>query len=224
MMDGRVKTLHPRIHGGILARRASDAHLAAAREHGIGLIDVVAVNLYPFAAAAANPATPFDGLVEEIDIGGPSLVRGAAKNFADVLVVVSPADYAAVLEELDRPGGPSPLFRFDLARKAFAHTGAYDTAIAATLADVTVEEGRFARPPAGDARCAVAADGRPAQGPRPPLRREPAPAGGVVRGRAAGGARRGRRSSRARNCRTRTCWTSMPPRASCSSSASRPPP
>ena len=147
MMDGRVKTLHPRIHGGILARRASDAHLAAARDHGIGLIDVVAVNLYPFAAAAANPATPFDGLVEEIDIGGPSLIRGAAKNFADVLVVVSPADYAAVLEELDRPGGPSPLFRFDLARKAFAHTGAYDTAIAATLADVTVEEGRFARPP-----------------------------------------------------------------------------
>ena len=123
MMDGRVKTLHPRIHGGILARRASDAHLAAAREHGIGLIDVVAVNLYPFAAAAANPATPFEGLVEEIDIGGPSLVRGAAKNFADVLVVVSPADYSAVLEELDRPGGPSPPFRFDLARKAFAHTG-----------------------------------------------------------------------------------------------------
>ena len=80
MMDGRVKTLHPRIHGGILARRASEAHLAAARDHGIGLIDVVAVNLYPFAAAAANPATPFDGLVEEIDIGGPSLVRGRRRT------------------------------------------------------------------------------------------------------------------------------------------------
>ena len=124
MMDGRVKTLHPRIHGGILARRAVAPHLAAAREHGIGLIDVVAVNLYPFAAAAANPATPFEGLVEEIDIGGPSLVRGAAKNFADVLVVVSPADYAAVLEELDRPGGPSRAFRFDLARQGVrAHRG-----------------------------------------------------------------------------------------------------
>ena len=145
MMDGRVKTLHPRIHGGILARRGVEGHLASAREHGIGLIDVVAVNLYPFAAAAANPATPFEGLVEEIDIGGPSLVRGAAKNFADVLVVVSPADYSAVLAELDRPGGPAPEFRFALARKAFAHTGAYDTAIAAALGDVSVTGGAFTR-------------------------------------------------------------------------------
>ncbi|HEY6508778.1 MAG TPA: hypothetical protein VIY56_12250, partial [Vicinamibacterales bacterium] len=107
MMDGRVKTLHPNVHGGILARRADPAHMAAAREHGIGLIDLVIVNLYPFATAAANPATPFDRLVEEIDIGGPSLVRGAAKNFADVMVVVDPADYPAVLDELDRPGGPT---------------------------------------------------------------------------------------------------------------------
>jgi phosphoribosylaminoimidazolecarboxamide formyltransferase/IMP cyclohydrolase len=145
MMDGRVKTLHPRVHGGILARRSDPAHLAAARTHGIGLIDVVAVNLYPFAAAAANPNTPFDGLIEEIDIGGPSLVRGAAKNFQDVLVVVSPADYGAVLAELDRPEGPRAAFRFDLARKAFAHTGAYDTAIAATLADVSVEGSAFTR-------------------------------------------------------------------------------
>jgi phosphoribosylaminoimidazolecarboxamide formyltransferase/IMP cyclohydrolase len=152
MMDGRVKTLHPRIHGGILARRSNDAHLAAAHEHGIGLIDLVAVNLYPFAAAAANPATPFEGLIEEIDIGGPSLVRGAAKNFADVLVVVSPGDYSAVLDQLDRPGGPTPTFRFDLARKAFAHTGAYDTAIAAGLADVAVDGGTFTRQPVGDDR------------------------------------------------------------------------
>ena len=150
MMDGRVKTLHPRIHGGILARRDVDAHVAAAREHGIGLIDVVVVNLYPFAAAAANPATPFAGLIEEIDIGGPSLVRGAAKNFADVLVVVSPEDYSAVLAELDRPGGPSAEFRFGLAQKAFAHTGAYDTAIASTLGGVSVEHGVFTRPPAGE--------------------------------------------------------------------------
>jgi phosphoribosylaminoimidazolecarboxamide formyltransferase/IMP cyclohydrolase len=145
MMDGRVKTLHPKVHGGILARRSRPDHLAAAREHGIGLIDVVVVNLYPFAAAAANPATPFDGLIEEIDIGGPSLVRGAAKNFHDVLVVVSPADYAPVLAELDRPGGPTPIFRFDLARRAFAHTAAYDAAIASALAAVSVAGEDFTR-------------------------------------------------------------------------------
>src|SRR3954447_24833448 len=93
MMEGRVKTLHPLIHGGILARRDHPSHLAAAEEHGIGLVDVVCVNLYPFERAAANPDTPFEQLVEEIDIGGPSMVRAAAKNFRDVLVVVSPADY-----------------------------------------------------------------------------------------------------------------------------------
>jgi len=145
MMDGRVKTLHPKVHGGILARRADPAHVAAAAEHGIGLIDLVIVNLYPFAAAAADPSTPFQGLVEEIDIGGPSLVRGAAKNFADVMVVVDPADYGAVIGELDRPGGPSLSFKFDLARKAFAHTAAYDQSIASTLAEVTLSGGAFVR-------------------------------------------------------------------------------
>jgi len=147
MMDGRVKTLHPKVHGGILARRADPAHMAAAKEHGIGLIDLVVVNLYPFATAAANPATSFTGLVEEIDIGGPSLVRGAAKNFVDVLVVVDPADYPAVLEELDRPGGPSLSFKFDMARKAFAHTAGYDLAIASTLGDVAIADGAFLRSP-----------------------------------------------------------------------------
>ena len=98
MMDGRVKTLHPLVHGGILARRAHAADLDAAAEHGITLIDLVVVNLYPFVKAAQNPATPFEGLVEEIDIGGPSLVRAAAKNFEDVLVVVSPSDYDTVLD------------------------------------------------------------------------------------------------------------------------------
>ncbi|HVZ21170.1 MAG TPA: bifunctional phosphoribosylaminoimidazolecarboxamide formyltransferase/IMP cyclohydrolase [Vicinamibacterales bacterium] len=145
MMDGRVKTLHPMVHGGILARRREAGDLDAAAAHGITLIDLVAVNLYPFVTAAANPATPFDALVEEIDIGGPSLVRAAAKNFADVLVVVSPSDYAAVLGELDRPGGPTRAFRFDLARKAFAHTGSYDSAIASTLADVTAGPDGFTR-------------------------------------------------------------------------------
>src|SRR5688572_27573648 len=145
MMDGRVKTLHPKVHGGILARRSDPAHVASALEHEIGLIDLVVVNLYPFAAAAANPATPFDRLIEEIDIGGPSLVRGAAKNFTDVLVVVDPRDYPAVLEQLDQPGGPSLAFRFDLARKAFAHTAAYDAAIASALEQVTESDGMLAR-------------------------------------------------------------------------------
>jgi phosphoribosylaminoimidazolecarboxamide formyltransferase / IMP cyclohydrolase len=140
MMDGRVKTLHPLVHGGILARRTHPDDLAAAATHGITLIDVVVVNLYPFVKAASNPETPFEALIEEIDIGGPSLVRAAAKNFQDVLIVVSADDYGEVLEQLDRPTGPSRGFRFELARKAFAHTGAYDTAIATELATVTADE------------------------------------------------------------------------------------
>jgi phosphoribosylaminoimidazolecarboxamide formyltransferase/IMP cyclohydrolase len=147
MMDGRVKTLHPALHGGILARRDRPDDLAALEQHGLGLVDVVVVNLYPFVKAAANPATPFDALVEEIDIGGPSLVRAAAKNFTGVLVVVDPADYPRLLEQLDRT--PSLEFRFELMRKAFDHTGAYDTAIAATLADVTLSGDGFARRPPG---------------------------------------------------------------------------
>jgi phosphoribosylaminoimidazolecarboxamide formyltransferase/IMP cyclohydrolase len=146
MMDGRVKTLHPKIHGGILARRSKPEDLAAAREHGIGLIDLVVVNLYPFATAAARAETSFDDLVEEIDIGGPSLVRAAAKNFRDVLVVVDPADYGRVLDQLARPGGPTPDFRFELCRKAFAHTAQYDGTIASTLAQVHVEGDTFTRP------------------------------------------------------------------------------
>jgi phosphoribosylaminoimidazolecarboxamide formyltransferase/IMP cyclohydrolase len=145
IMDGRVKTLHPKVHGGILARRGHGADLDAAATHGITLIDLVAVNLYPFVKTAANPATPFEALVEEIDIGGPSMVRAAAKNFEDVLVVVSPADYDHVLAQLDDPNGPSREFRFELARRAFAHTGAYDTAIASELDVVRYEDGTFVR-------------------------------------------------------------------------------
>src|SRR5215510_12626981 len=147
MLDGRVKTLHPAIHGGILARRAYPDDLAALSRLGIGLIDIVVVNLYPFARAAANPATPFDGLVEEIDIGGPSLLRAAAKNFRDVLVIVEPADYDRVLHVM-ASGGVAPAFRFDLAKKAFAHTAAYDAMIAATLDGVDVQGDRFTRPAA----------------------------------------------------------------------------
>jgi phosphoribosylaminoimidazolecarboxamide formyltransferase / IMP cyclohydrolase len=149
MLDGRVKTLHPAVHGGILARRSRTDDLDAIARHGIQPIDLIVVNLYPFVRAAANPQTTFDALVEEIDIGGPSLVRAAAKNFRDVLVVVSPADYGKVVEELDRPGGPSLEFRFDLACKAFAHTAEYDAAIAAELERVSVAGGAFTRS-AGD--------------------------------------------------------------------------
>ncbi len=136
MMDGRVKTLHPALHGGILARRDRPDDLAALERLGLGLIDVVVVNLYPFSKAASNPETPFDALVEEIDIGGPSLVRAAAKNFRDVLVVVDPADYPRLLSALDR--GPSLDFRYELMAKAFAHTARYDTTIATTLLYVKV--------------------------------------------------------------------------------------
>ena len=145
MLDGRVKTLHPRIHGGILARRSLPGDLAAIAQHDITPIDIVVVNLYPFVKAAQNPDTTFENLIEEVDIGGPSLVRAAAKNCADVIVVVSPSDYASVLEALDRPGGPSRRFKFDLARKAFAHTARYDSAIASTLAAVKADDTGFTR-------------------------------------------------------------------------------
>jgi phosphoribosylaminoimidazolecarboxamide formyltransferase / IMP cyclohydrolase len=152
MMDGRVKTLHPAVHGGILARRARPDDLDAIAAQGIRPVDIVVVNLYPFAQAAASPDTPFDQLVEEIDIGGPSMVRAAAKNFRDVLVVVDPADYPAVIQELDRNGGPSLEFRFNLMRKAFEHTAAYDSMIATTMMNVDVAGKTITRMPmpAGD--------------------------------------------------------------------------
>ena len=145
MMDGRVKTLHPAMFGGILARRNRPDDLAAISSQGIRPIDIVVVNLYPFGKAADNPDTPFDALVEEIDIGGPSLLRAAAKNFRDVLVVVHPEDYPRVLDELARPGGPPLEFRFELMKKAFMHTGQYDGMIAMTMAHVDVNGGAMTR-------------------------------------------------------------------------------
>jgi len=145
MMDGRVKTLHPKIHGGILARRRRPSDMQALAQHDIQPIDVVVVNLYPFAETAARPGVAFDDLVEQIDIGGPSLVRAAAKNFRDVLVVVSPAHYGRLLGELDRSGGPSLAFRFELAQEAFAHTAHYDAAIAAALGRIDLHGDRFER-------------------------------------------------------------------------------
>ena len=130
MLDGRVKTLHPAIHGGLLARRDDAAHLAALRAAGIAPIDLVVVNLYPFQARVADPDCRFEDAVESIDIGGPAMLRSAAKNHAAVAVLVDPADYPRVLEEMRSSGGVSDETRFALARKAFAHTAAYDGAIA----------------------------------------------------------------------------------------------
>jgi phosphoribosylaminoimidazolecarboxamide formyltransferase/IMP cyclohydrolase len=130
MMDGRVKTLHPRVHGGLLAVRDDPAHAAAMSEHGIGAIDLAVVNLYPFAQTVARGAGR-DETIENIDIGGPSMVRSAAKNHAYVAIVTDPADYAEVLRRLEESDGATSLdFRRYLAAKAFAATAAYDAAIA----------------------------------------------------------------------------------------------
>ena len=130
MMDGRVKTLHPAVHGGILAVRNNAAHGEAMREHRIRPIDLVVVNLYPFEETVARGAS-FADCIENIDIGGPAMIRAAAKNHDDVAVIVEPADYAAVLEEFARHSGMTTLaLRRQLAAKAFARTAAYDAAIA----------------------------------------------------------------------------------------------
>ncbi|MGE5724534.1 MAG: bifunctional phosphoribosylaminoimidazolecarboxamide formyltransferase/IMP cyclohydrolase [Acidobacteriota bacterium] len=143
MLDGRVKTLHPKVHGGILHMRAKPEHKAAVAEHGIAPIDMVVVNLYAFEKTAAKPGVPFEELIENIDIGGPSMIRSAAKNFHDVAVVTSPADYAAIADEMSRTGGDLSLeTKWRLAQKAFATTAAYDTAIASTLERVNLN-GRF---------------------------------------------------------------------------------
>ena len=134
MLDGRVKTLHPKVHGGILHRRGDSSHLAAVAEHGIPAIDMVVVNLYAFEKTAAKPGVHFEELIENIDIGGPSMIRSAAKNFQDVAVVTSPADYSGIAEEMSRSGGAlSGETKWRLAQKAFATTAAYDSAIASTL-------------------------------------------------------------------------------------------
>ena len=134
MLDGRVKTLHPKVHGGILHRRSEASHRAAVAEHGIQPIDMVVVNLYAFEKTAAKPGVHFEELIENIDIGGPSMIRSAAKNFQDVAVVTSPSDYQAIAEELSKSKGELSLdTKWRLAQKAFATTAAYDSAIASTL-------------------------------------------------------------------------------------------
>jgi phosphoribosylaminoimidazolecarboxamide formyltransferase/IMP cyclohydrolase len=149
MLDGRVKTIHPRVAGGVLAIRSKPDHMAAIAEHGIPRIDMVVVNLYAFEKHAANPDATVAELVENIDIGGPTMIRAAAKNYQDVAVVTSPADYAALADELASAGGSLSLAtHWRLAKDAFARTAAYDRAITARLARIGVEDGVLVDAPA----------------------------------------------------------------------------
>ena len=150
MLDGRVKTLHPKVHGGILHRRENASHRSAIAEHGIQPIDMVVVNLYAFEKTAAKADVHFEELIENIDIGGPSMIRSAAKNFQDVAVVTSPADYSAIAEEMAKSGGAlSTATKWRLAQKAFATTAAYDSAIASTLEGISAN-GHFQLHPAAE--------------------------------------------------------------------------
>src|SRR5258707_11578253 len=133
-LDGRVKTLHPKVPGGILHRREMASHRTAVAEHGIAPIDMVVVNLYAFEKTAAKPGVPFEDLVENIDIGGPSMIRSAPKNFQDVAGGTSPADYDVLADEMAKSGGElSSATRWQLAHEALATTPAYHTAIPSTL-------------------------------------------------------------------------------------------
>ena len=137
MMDGRVKTLHPKVHGGILAIRDNETHASQMKEHGIGSIDLVIVNLYAFEKTVAKEGVTLAEAVENIDIGGPTLLRSSAKNFRFVTVVVDPTDYERLLKELKENNGETTLsFRFELARKVFAVTSGYDKAIAEYLGTI----------------------------------------------------------------------------------------
>ena len=148
MLDGRVKTLHPKVHGGILHVRGKAEHRAAISQHGIEPIDMVVVNLYAFEKTAGKPGVEFEDIIENIDIGGPSMVRSAAKNFQDVAIVTSPSDYEAIASEMESGGESLSLkTKWRLAQTAFATTAAYDSAIASTLERIGAPEsdaGKFA--------------------------------------------------------------------------------
>ena len=147
MLDGRVKTLHPKIHGGILGRRDLDTHVATMGEHGIGNIDLVCVNLYPFEATIAKADCSYEDAIENIDIGGPAMVRSAAKNHAHVVIVTDACDYAKLIEEMQANGGALTLAtRKNLAKKAFSHTAAYDGAISNYLTALTSDGEKAAYP------------------------------------------------------------------------------
>jgi len=136
ILDGRVKTLNPRVHAGLLARRDLPDHMSAMAQHGIDPIDILCVNLYPFEQAVARPECTFDEAVENIDIGGPAMLRAAAKNHGSVAVLVDPADYPALLDELREHGRVGSSMRFELAKKVFAHTARYDGAISNYLSSL----------------------------------------------------------------------------------------
>ena len=143
MLDGRVKTIHPRIAGGVLAVRSNPAHMRALEEHGIPPIDMVVVNLYAFEKFAAKEGVRVEELIENIDIGGPTMIRAAAKNYQDVAVVTRPEDYPRLLEELRSRGELSPATHWELAKTAFSLTAHYDRAITARLARITLSDGEF---------------------------------------------------------------------------------
>ena len=177
MLDGRVKTLHPKVHGGLLYIRGNQEHESAVATHGIQPIDMVVVNLYAFEKTASQPGVAFGHLIENIDIGGPSMVRSAAKNFEDVAIVTRVEDYPALIEELKaNNGGLTRDTRWRLAKQAFALTAAYDSAIANTL-------DRIAEAPAPASSCCAGHDKFPrdaahqhAPGAIAALRRESSPA------------------------------------------------
>jgi phosphoribosylaminoimidazolecarboxamide formyltransferase/IMP cyclohydrolase len=143
MLDGRVKTLHPLVHGGILNQRENADHQQQCAEHGIKPIDIVAVNLYAFEKTVADPKCTLGDAIENIDIGGPTLLRASAKNFQDVTVIVDPADYDQVLAEIRETGNTTLKTRFKLAVKVFQLTSAYDTAIADWLVKVDVDSNPY---------------------------------------------------------------------------------
>jgi phosphoribosylaminoimidazolecarboxamide formyltransferase/IMP cyclohydrolase len=131
MLDGRLKTLHPKIHGGLLARRGNPKDMDDIRKHGIHPLDMVVVNLYPFEATISKPSVTLEEAIENIDIGGPAMLRAASKNYQDVAVVVDPGDYSEILSEMQSNNGEiSRQTKFRLAQKVFAHTARYDTLIA----------------------------------------------------------------------------------------------
>jgi phosphoribosylaminoimidazolecarboxamide formyltransferase/IMP cyclohydrolase len=146
MLDGRVKTLHPKVHGGLLARRDVAAHVAAIEKHGIGAIDLLVVNLYPFEATVAKPGCTLDEAIENIDIGGPAMVRSAAKNWEHVAVLTDPAQYAGVLDEIERDGAVSRAARFALSVAAFGRIAQYDAAISNYLSALAPDGSRAAFP------------------------------------------------------------------------------
>jgi phosphoribosylaminoimidazolecarboxamide formyltransferase / IMP cyclohydrolase len=140
MLDGRVKTLHPKIHGGLLSRRKNPKDMEEIAKHGIVPIDMVVVNLYPFEETISKPNVTFEDAIENIDIGGPTMIRSAAKNFQDVAVIVDPSDYETIIKEMKNLDGELPYKRkLELAQKVFSHTSHYDTLITNYLAKVIKE-------------------------------------------------------------------------------------